>query len=303
MSTIQTNSRSESSNKSNSDINNSSPVATNEYTFLSKDRLYYKTYTDYVAANVRHNHKVLKEKGLDQTSFRIVAARIRSTTRNTNSNKRRLPYDQLESDDTNIKDAKRQTRSSSQRSCNDDGLFRRSSRLKNTSELTMIVGTTNKRSVVTPDTSVSSSSVSSMLDDDETHSVDFRSIPNKKPRRIAPFNTVSKSSFLLPGNNNTEFTKDEMQLLKNVSADLWMDDMDRYLNDVEGISKMNRVSVMRQITKLVSGVGITYHHWPAGTYFYKHKFLNLSTELNHMYQTAIDYENQYGRDLGNGTLL
>ena len=60
---------------------------------------------------------------------------------------------------------------------------------------------------------------------------------------------------------------------------------------------------MRQVEKLCSGAGVTYHRWPGQIYFCKGERLALSWDMNALYDRAVEYENEYGRDLGNGWLL
>jgi len=61
--------------------------------------------------------------------------------------------------------------------------------------------------------------------------------------------------------------------------------------------------VIRQVTKLVTGVGVEYHHWPAGVVFRKGEPVTLQDDLAQIKEDAKDFEAQHGRDLGNGWLL
>ena len=69
------------------------------------------------------------------------------------------------------------------------------------------------------------------------------------------------------------------------------------------ISPDNRKTVIRQVTKLVTGVGVDYHHWPAGVVFRKGEPVTLQDDLAEIKEDAKDFEAQHGRDLGNGWLL
>ena len=69
------------------------------------------------------------------------------------------------------------------------------------------------------------------------------------------------------------------------------------------ISPDNRKTVIRQVTKLVTGVGVEYHHWPAGVVFRKGEPVTLQDDLAEIKEDAKDFEAQHGRDLGNGWLL
>ena len=57
------------------------------------------------------------------------------------------------------------------------------------------------------------------------------------------------------------------------------------------------------MTKLVTGVGVDYHHWPAGVVFRKGEPVTLQDDLVQIKEDAKDFEAQHGRDLGNGWLL
>jgi hypothetical protein len=81
----------------------------------------------------------------------------------------------------------------------------------------------------------------------------------------------------------------------------WIDGMDQYLENVQQISGPNRRSVMRQVEKLASGKGVTYHHWEEGTYFAAGRPITLGETFSKLYEEACAFENEHGRDLGNGT--
>ena len=86
-------------------------------------------------------------------------------------------------------------------------------------------------------------------------------------------------------------------------AEVWMAEMEKYLIEQEQLSNQNHRSVLRQVEKLCSGAGVTYHRWPGQIYFCKGERLALSWDMNALYDRAVEYENEYGRDLGNGWLL
>ena len=61
--------------------------------------------------------------------------------------------------------------------------------------------------------------------------------------------------------------------------------------------------ISTQVTKLVTGVGVDYHRWPAGVVFRKGEPVTLQDDLVQIKEDAKDFEAQHGRDLGNGWLL
>ena len=81
----------------------------------------------------------------------------------------------------------------------------------------------------------------------------------------------------------------------------WLEEMEAYLKDEENLSYQNHRSVMRQVEKLVTGQGITYHHWGKETYFGKGTRITLSDNFDSLYEEACDFEDEHGKDLGNGT--
>ena len=50
--------------------------------------------------------------------------------------------------------------------------------------------------------------------------------------------------------------------------------------------------MIRQVTKLVTGVGVEYHHWPAGVVFRKGEPVTLQDDLAEIKEEAKDFEAQ-----------
>ena len=85
--------------------------------------------------------------------------------------------------------------------------------------------------------------------------------------------------------------------------DSWLDDMEEYLMEEEQISETNCRRAMTQVTLMSSGDGVTYHHWPHNVWFHKGDAIDLTWNMQELYVQACEYENEYGRDLGNGWLM
>ena len=83
----------------------------------------------------------------------------------------------------------------------------------------------------------------------------------------------------------------------------WVDDMEKYLIKEENLSRPNLSSVMRQVAKMSTGVGITYSRWNDNVAFGRGKPINLSEDLDILYDEAVEFEGEHGRDLGNGKSL
>lgn len=114
--------------------------------------------------------------------------------------------------------------------------------------------------------------------------------PTKKAKR-----TTGKSR------NYVELTEEDRANMQHLPD--WMDQLQDYLTQVDNVSTQNCRSVMRQVKRMAAGVGITYHHWKEGTWFYRGTKIDLSYDLDHLYEQAVEMEHQHGRDLGNGWLL
>jgi hypothetical protein len=134
-------------------------------------------------------------------------------------------------------------------------------------------------------------------------------LPPSPPRpRISRKQRIPRRKEVEDDAFNTALTnKDRQQLQRYVSAD-WLQEMEVYLKEVEHVSYPNQRSVMRQVEKLVSGEGITYVHWnnPSGNgeiYFGRGRNVSLSDDFDQLYDEACVFEEEHGRDLGNGTYL
>ena len=93
------------------------------------------------------------------------------------------------------------------------------------------------------------------------------------------------------------------------SSGAWLDELETFLLRTphgrlgKVCSDDNARSVMNQVRKLVSGAGIDYHHWPEGVAFRGGHPVTLADDFVAMYANALEFEDEHGRDLGNGWLL
>jgi hypothetical protein len=118
---------------------------------------------------------------------------------------------------------------------------------------------------------------------------DDADIDRKKPKQHRSTSTIA----------DTLSEADRQALRQQLN---WIDGMDKYLENVQESSEPNRRSVMRQVEKLASGKGVTYHRWKEGTYFAAGRPITLGETFNKLYEEACAFEDEHGRDLGNGTL-
>ncbi|GAX13674.1 hypothetical protein FisN_14Lh310 [Fistulifera solaris] len=211
-------------------LDNNASTTTQQH--LAKDGVYYNTYEEKRAANIRYNQEHLKAKGLDQVSFALLKKKA-VLPRKRSVVKEKSPV-----------------------------VVRRSTRQSKTPEPFQMLN-----------------------DDDDHRNVDHDiSRAKTKKRRIV--------------HNTTALTAEQRQQLRQEVA--WMDDLEDYLHTQEQLSTQNLKSVMRQVEKLVSGEGITYSQWDEGVYFAKNSRVQLSDDFDALYEQAVQFEDEYGRDRGNG---
>lgn len=112
----------------------------------------------------------------------------------------------------------------------------------------------------------------------------------KRPQRTKKRNAVA-----LPA-----LTVEERQKLRGEED--WLEHLETYLLQEEGLSMPNFRSVMRQVEKLVSGAGVSYSRWDDGVFFSKGTKVKLTDDFDDWFERAVDFEDEHGRDLGNGML-
>ena len=90
----------------------------------------------------------------------------------------------------------------------------------------------------------------------------------------------------------------------------WEEDMLQWLLNVphgsskKTCSRANAQQVIRQARKLLFGKGIPYSNWPEGVVFAKDETITLDdTDFDHLHKRAKAFEEEYGKDKGNGWLL
>lgn len=101
-------------------------------------------------------------------------------------------------------------------------------------------------------------------------------------------------------------TDDEKQVLSQMDQN-YLDKFREFLVLHDKISVQNERNVMRQVTKLAHGEGIRYespkYGWPEGCYFLKGIKVTPLSDFVELLQQAVDAENRWGQDRGNGWLL
>lgn len=93
-------------------------------------------------------------------------------------------------------------------------------------------------------------------------------------------------------------------------CDDWIESMAYWLEHIphgkgnKTVSPANAKSVMRQVKKLVSGLGVSYTKWPEDIIFYENRPIDLRhTDFEKLLEHAKEYEQEYGEDSGHGWLL
>ena len=231
-------------------------------TFLARDGLYYATYQEMRNANVRDNEKRLKALGLDK---KLVPVQKRKLVSNH--------------------------KSSSSSSSNNNNNKRNKTGDSNT---TTPVRRSNRVRRVTPEIPLG-------LDEDPFEP--SRATKKSKVRRISTSSNSGSGAAVVTAaessSSSRSLSEEDRNKLKNLPD--WVNDMEIYLRDEENLSRQNVSSVMRQVAKLATGVGISYSRWDDNVVFAKDRSIDLSDDLDTLYVEAIDFEDEHGRDLGNGT--
>lgn len=244
----------------------SEPSDTHPY--RARDGLYYDSYESMRDANVRVNQQKLREMGLDRPS----------PWRKKKENRRPSTTSRLAGDDDNNKSSGGAKRKKSMTLTTDD-----------TSCSTSVEPL--RRSERTP------RQVAYLSPDQDVHHR-----PKKKIKTVAE-ERVKKMA--LRNNKKDEWDSPILEALrqnlkeKAAGDTTWFTQFLRYWQ--HQISPQNFRTIKRQVEKLMSGQGITYRHWPENVCFHAGQSIDMSMDLDSLYQLARRYEAEYGPDLGKGT--
>lgn len=141
---------------------------------------------------------------------------------------------------------------------------------------------------------------------------------HRQRKRAAAFTTITPS----PPRKKTKNTHSDQASRKSSSStprprklnlspeNEWEEDMLQWLLNVphgsskKTCSRANAQQVIRQARKLLFGKGIPYSNWPEGVVFAKDETITLDdTDFDHLHKRAKAFEEEYGKDKGNGWLL
>ena len=139
---------------------------------------------------------------------------------------------------------------------------------------------------------------------------------SSRVKRVTPEFVALPDNFVEPRKKKrkVESSSRKIELSEGDRAKLrdlpdWLDDMEDFLLAVphgkgnKVVSRDNARTVMRQVKKMVSGIGIDYHHWEEGVIFEKDVCIDLSMDMDALHDKAVAFETDHGRDLGNGWLM
>lgn len=252
-----------------------SNLQTKSHSFQAKDGRWYPTYMEKVTANRAYNDAVLRSKGLLETvaSMKKQQRRTKVTANSKNTSENRPPRI--------VTPVRRSVRISTK----DDP-------------------TATKRKFQALEFNEDDKPIFQQRRDQEDErlvSTPPRPAPAAKKQRRNAQSVVSY-----------EYTLSDQEALALQHLDPhkdWLNDMDLWLRTVphgnghKVVSADNARSVMNQVRKLVTGEGITYHHWESSVYFKKGISIHLGQNMEDLFQQAQDMEDRHGRDLGNGWLL
>ncbi|KAL7495324.1 hypothetical protein ACHAWT_003738 [Skeletonema menzelii] len=142
-----------------------------------------------------------------------------------------------------------------------------------------------------------------MMDDEIIRKIDA---PHSK-KKVARTAT-SKFRCEIPMDlKSSPLSQKEKDLITKKMEEDFLGKFEEYLTEVDELSHQNRRNVVRQITKLHMGEGITYesrsYGWPDGCYFMKGKVIGPTDDILHLMEIAQTCEDDWGQDHGNGWLL
>lgn len=144
-----------------------------------------------------------------------------------------------------------------------------------------------------------------LMDDDLIRKIDSS---NSKKKEIAARTSTSKFRCEIPMDlKSSPLSEKEKDLITKKMEEDFLGKFEDYLTEVDELSAQNRRNVMRQVTKLHTGEGITYeskaYGWPEGCYFMKGKVIGPTDDIIHLMEIAQTCEDDWGQDHGNGWLL
>lgn len=137
---------------------------------------------------------------------------------------------------------------------------------------------------------------------------DYRQVVEVVDTTGDDFHTPNRRSLLRVSTSKVVLTKEEKQVLaKNQMDQNYLDKFREFLVYHNKISEQNERNVMRQVTKLALGQGVRYesekYGWPEGCYFHKGIKVTPLSDLVELFDKAVEAENKWGQDRGNGWLL
>lgn len=130
---------------------------------------------------------------------------------------------------------------------------------------------------------------------------------NLLPDELTMTRQVKKKRPTGSGSRSATLQPHELEALKDLPN--WLDGMEEFLltvphgNANRVVSPDNAKTVMRQTRRMVAGVGIEYHRWEDGIVWKKGVKIDLSMDFDALFDEAVEFEAQHGRDLGNGWLM
>ena len=93
-------------------------------------------------------------------------------------------------------------------------------------------------------------------------------------------------------------TEEERRQLAGEELDL--EDFKTYLTKEQGLGEKHVYSLVNQVGKLKSGVGVGYSRWPEDALFHPYPLGDLSHDFVKLQQDAFEHEEKYGKVLGGG---
>jgi hypothetical protein len=149
---------------------------------------------------------------------------------------------------------------------------------------------------VVSDNSESSSS-SSIATGDNIDSIDKILEQQEKQRQAKKQKQAARSKVTASASAVRQLSEADRSKLQHLPA--WVESMATYLITEEHLSIPNQRSVMLRVEKLAAGVGVEYKRW-GNHVFMQGVTVDLSMDFDVIHDRAKEFEDQHGKDLGNG---
>lgn len=273
--------------------------------FQAKDGLWYPSYKDMVNANIQYNKDYLGKKGLINAGSKLrkkqkeQEQKIKKNNSTTSSGKKRK---NAGGDETlsPVRRSRRTSKKPVEYKPLDDIMELENKRTLKQKTAIKNMGVTKSNRKDSPE---------QVLKDEDLERISAKIEQMRKDNIANAARLINEDEGDTDSNTTTVGNIKGNNGPEDTNNDHWLDDFQNFLlqvphgNSHRVVSQQNAKAVLKQVRRMVSGEGITYHHWKNGTYFKKGVKIHLGMNMDVLLEEAVNMENNYGRDLGNGWLM